>query len=107
MVWLNDLFDILDRYKGVIAIGFIGAMLNIGSRPDKGIGRKIMDLLIGLLSSIFFGWISYEVVKFIWQSEGLALAACGFFSWKGATWIGEKIDLFIDAKINKTNDEVN
>lgn len=101
MVFLNDLFDVIEKYRGIILIGLIGAMLNIGSRPDKSIGRKTIDLLVGIASSVFFGWISYEVVKFIWQSEGLASAACGFFSWKGAAWVGEKVDLAVDTFIKQ------
>lgn len=101
MVLLNELLDTIEKYKGVILIGLIGAMLNIGSRPDKSIRRKILDFLIGIASSIFFGWIGYEVAKFIWQSEGLALAVCGFFSWKGATWVGEKVDLAVDTFVKR------
>ena len=32
----------------------------------------------------------------------MALAGCGFFAWKGATWFGEKFDKFVDAKIEAT-----
>lgn len=99
MEWLNSLDEYLGKYKWVLAIGLIGGLLNVGSRPDKGLGRKVIDLLLGIASSVFFGWISYEVILFIWKENGVALAGCGFFAWKGATWFGEKVDKWVDAKI--------
>lgn len=100
MEWLNSLDNYLGKYKWVLAIGLIGGLLNVGSRPDKSVGRKVMDLVIGIASSVFFGWISYEIILFIWKENGVALAGCGFFAWKGATWFGEKVDKFVDAKID-------
>lgn len=102
MEWLNSLDSYLGKYKWVLAIGLMGGLLNVGSRPDKSVGRKVVDLLLGIASSVFFGWISYEIILFIWKENGVALAGCGFFAWKGATWFGEKFDKFVDAKIEAT-----
>lgn len=96
---IDNISEQLGSYKWVLTVGFIGGLLNIGSRPDKSTKRKITDLVIGLISSMFFGWISYEVILFVWSSDRVALAGCGFFAWKGATWVGEKVDKFIDSKI--------
>ncbi|MGH1601759.1 phage holin family protein [Campylobacter majalis] len=98
---MNSLDEFLGNYKWVLSVGFIGGLLNIGSRADKTTGRKFADLVIGLISSMFFGWISYEVILFIWASDKVALAGCGFFAWKGATWVGEKVDKFVDNKIER------
>nr|DAN57554.1 MAG TPA: holin [Caudoviricetes sp.] len=52
--------------------------------------------------------MGYEVIKFIWQSQQVALAGCGFFAWKGATWIGitldKIIDKFVDSKLRRSDD---
>lgn len=97
--------EILGIYLWVFIIGLVGGFLNIGQRNDKPASHKTINLIIGTLSSIFFGWISFEVVFFIYASEKLALAACGFFAWKGADWINVLIDKVIDNKLNKTSDE--
>ena len=106
---IEKINEYLGEYKWVVLVGLAGGLLNIGASPTKSTSRKWLDLLIGVVSSGFFGWISYEVIKFIWQSPQVALAGCGFFAWKGATWIGitsdKLIDKCIDSKLKKDNDD--
>ena len=105
---IEKINEYLGEYKWVIAVGIIGGLLNVGSNPNKSTGRKWLDNLIGVISSGFFGWMGYEVIKFIWQSQQVALAGCGFFAWKGATWIGitldKIIDKFVDSKLRRSDD---
>ncbi|MBR8461459.1 hypothetical protein KDE12_01155 [Campylobacter sp. faydin G-105] len=103
---LNEVKDSLGVYLWVAGIGLIGALLNVGARANKSTGRKIIDLIIGSLSSMFLGWIVYEVVFFIYNKEKLALAACGFFAWKGTEWVNVLIDKLIDKYISKRADDI-
>ena len=106
---IEKINEYLGEYKWVIIVGIIGGLLNVGSRPDKSTSRKWLDLLIGVVSSGFFGWMGYEIIKFMCQSPQVALAGCGFFAWKGATWIGitsdKLIDKLIDNKLKGNNDD--
>ncbi|WP_169976253.1 phage holin family protein [Campylobacter sp. RM16191] len=91
-------------YFWVLVIGLIGGLLNIGSCPSKSTGHKAANLIVGTASSMFLGWISFEIVDHIYQSEKVALAACGFFAWKGAEWINALLDKVIDSRLKKRDD---
>lgn len=101
---LNDANSFVDRlgiYFWVFLVAIVGALLNIGARKDKSTRRKIGGLITGALTSCFFGWISFEVIRHIHQSEQVALAGCGFFAWKGAEWINALLDKVIDSRLKK------
>ena len=99
----ND-FNIMKEagiYVWVVIVGLIGGLLNIGSNPNKSAGHKATNLIAGTLSSMFIGWISFEIVRHIYGSEKVALAACGFFAWKGAEWVNALINKVVYNRLKK------
>lgn len=108
----KDILDVLGVYIWVALVGFIGGILNIGTSPHKSTGHKWLNLIVGILSSMFCGWISFEIILYAYGHERLALATCGFFAWKGADWANvladKAVDKFLDAKLKtKEYDEYN
>ena len=100
---MENLIDKLGFYVWVICVGFIGGVLGaIGS--DK---KKIVDGVVGTFTSMFLGWIGYEVVNAWLKDEKIALATCGFVAWRGAEWIRGVVDEMIKAKLEKNQDNTN
>ncbi|MGP1484903.1 MAG: phage holin family protein [Campylobacter sp.] len=98
--------DLLDRagiYLWVFMIGLIGGALGfIGNSSTK---KRIIDAVIGTFTSMFLGWIGYEIVNAWSKDERIALASCGFIAWRGAEWIRQIVDNFIKNKIINQKDE--
>lgn len=99
---LNTFFDKLGIYAWVLLVGLTGALLNAGNRQNKSTKRKVGDFIVGLISSCFFGWIGFEVIRFIYRDAQIAIAGCGFFAWKGTVWVEaiveKALNKFIDSK---------
>lgn len=79
-------------YLWVFAVGLIGGLLNIGANQNKTTGHKAINFIVGVISSIFIGWVSFEIARFIYKDEQVALAAAGFFAWKGTDWVNALTD---------------
>ena len=95
-----DLVDKLGFYIWVLLIGLTGGVLSWANGSKK----KTIDGVIGTFTSMFLGWIGYELV-YAWQKdERIALATCGFIAWRGAEWIRQTVDNAIKSKLNKDND---
>ncbi|WP_295148275.1 hypothetical protein [uncultured Campylobacter sp.] len=91
-----DLIDKLGFYIWVLFIGFTGGILGWAAEGEK----KIIDGVIGTFTSMFLGWIGYELVSAWLKDEKIALATCGFIAWRGAEWIRQTVDVAIKSKLN-------
>lgn len=90
-----DLIDKLGFYAWVIVVGFIGGILGLASKGR----RKIADFIIGTITSMFLGWIGYEIINAFAKNEKIALASCGFIAWRGAEWVRNVFDEILKNKV--------
>ncbi|MBE2985562.1 hypothetical protein CCAL12920_00650 [Campylobacter sp. RM12920] len=97
----SDILKEVGIYLWVFAVGLIGGLLNIGANPNKTTGHKAINFTVGVISSIFIGWVSFEVIRFIYKDSQVALAGAGFFAWKGTDWVNALTDKIIYRRLKK------
>ncbi|ANE33753.1 phage holin family protein [Campylobacter hyointestinalis] len=83
--------DFLDRvgvYVYVIALGFIGGVLSLFSKKKLNECEKrkfcfFGTFLLGVATSIFAGYIGFEIANFIFENEKISLAISCICAWAG------------------------
>jgi len=93
-----ELLDKVGFYFWVILVGFIGGILDY---IDSGSKKKATSVIVGIATSMFLGWIGFEMANFFIKDTRASLAICGFLAWRGTEWIKETVDRAINSKLNR------
>lgn len=74
--------DIL-YYLWLLIISFIGGVLNYIKRKAKGNSFSLSAFLVGVVSSMFVAYLTFEIGNFYFGSEKFAVALAGLAAWMG------------------------
>ena len=99
---MDDLINKVGIYFWVIVVGFLGGALGSINNKEQAInrGRKIVNFIVGTISSGFICWIFFEITSFFTNNnDRFSLAVGGFFAWRGTAWICAIVDKAIYKKI--------
>ncbi|CUU74380.1 phage holin family protein [Campylobacter hyointestinalis] len=82
-----DFWDRLGIYTYVLALGVAGGILSIFQKKKLGECKNgrcwIGGLLLGIATSVFAGYVGYEIANFIFANEKLSLAISCICAWAG------------------------
>lgn len=81
----------------MIGVGFVGGLLN--ARKNKSKLTNIGDWVFNIATSMFLGWIAFEIVCFLLENERVGYAVGGFVAFQGASWFNHLVDSIIKQKI--------
>lgn len=105
---MDDFFSKWTQELSIIITGIIaGLVRGLDTYKGKDFIKRAEYFICGLIASCFFCWIFFEFAFYMTNSMKFSLACGGFASWQGAEWIKEVVDKFINARLNKddNNDE--
>lgn len=95
------------QYKFVFLIGAIGGILGLIQKhklehcKEKGLKCYLLGGLMGIITSIFVGYIGFEVAFYIFGKIGISIACGGLSAWAGTDAIvlyEKKLVEFLGAK---------
>ncbi len=70
-------------YVWLVAISIVGGVLNYIRNKDEDKKRSIKRFLVGMVSSMFAAYITFELVTYLSGSERVAVALGGLAAWMG------------------------
>lgn len=70
-------------YIWLLIISFIGGVLNYIKRKAKGSKFSLGAFILGVVSSMFVAYLTFEIGNFYFENEKFAVALAGLAAWMG------------------------